>query len=997
MSQNRNAWLAIAGVIGAGVVWRFACHRSSDPAHEGKIRQTAHLRASDLRRGAVGMVNVSATAAFTSHETDQVLTDQVRDLSDPTLWLTDAAQKRVDLAPEAWSAMPLGKSAKLKLPDTLPDGDYQLHAAFSTHIGKLEVAAPLALYTPARIHVITDRPLYEPGNTVKFRAVVLRARDLAPLDGRPGRWIVKDASGETLLEEKAPAGDWGVVAGSFPIDKQAQTGQWHVAWVSADAREEVPFTVQPFVLPRFHVDAAADKAFYQAGDKPVVRGSVVYASGAPVAKARLEIQWGVSGDWPPPTDWLEKTLPQKAETEANGSFVLDLPAVPQDLQGKATIVARIAAIDPAGDRVESSTAVLLSADAIAASTVTELSNGLIQSQNNRVYLRVTSADGRTLAGQKVTVKRAWEATDKGLEATLDEDGVASFNLDPGAPVNIVIPPAPYRPSPRPKAVTHGGLEDLIGGEGGSLADQVAVDKWLAPLASCALFVDGESENVKLGVRVEPGGGLSQVTGGATILDQCAARVVRGQRMAPGGDRLYAIDFSFTDQATATVSASIVSAIEPSSAFEAALHQRAIAARTCLRPEDGVAAQAVSWHGRAGDKFVELTGWFKDPQGEAGASGACLQQSFSGRVELPEPLTQDGLGYLRFTLESTGGSGAEARPQATTLLGYELAIETNLDGKPATTKLRFEPGALPALRMRATPVLPKPGETVVVDVLRSPEYTGELPKELALSCLKHTATGKLDDQHKASFVIPAVVEGWCEITGGGARALVYIRPQAELTVAVKPERERYAPGEIAKLVIQTSVKAAVGLFGVDQSLGQLVPLPGADALAKLRPQVTDQGPIFGGALDGQALVLGRIRGANAAAATVMRVATIPPPPALDAVVSANGDTQFDAIGELTDHFYIVLAELHAQVRAWEEKAPATEKMVPATLARLWNASLDAVAAKGQPNDDAYGRRLRLSLLPRDLLELTDPRNVIVVGTRLPEDVENWAAWVAKEKP
>ena len=34
---------------------------------------------------------------------------------------------------------------------------------------------------------------------------------------------------------------------------------------------------------------------------------------------------------------------------------------------------------------------------------------------------------------------------------------------------------------------------------------------------------------------------------------------------------------------------------------------------------------------------------------------------------------------------------------------------------------------------------------------------------------------------------------------------------------------------------------------------------------------------------------------------------------------------------------------------------------------------------------------------DLLSLTDPRSVIVVGTRLPEDVENWSAWVAREKP
>ena len=65
--------------------------------------------------------------------------------------------------------------------------------------------------------------------------------------------------------------------------------------------------------------------------------------------------------------------------------------------------------------------------------------------------------------------------------------------------------------------------------------------------------------------------------------------------------------------------------------------------------------------------------------------------------------------------------------------------------------------------------------------------------------------------------------------------------------------------------------------------------------------------------------------------------------------------------------------------------------------LWTRAIEACEKRGEKATDAYGRRLKLSRLPADLLALTDPRAVVVVGTRLPEDVENWAQWVEKEKP
>jgi hypothetical protein len=1015
---NKKLWVAIT--IGLWLVslatWGDRCEQAwfsygidVRACPDGELRQTAVLEATGLRRGAPGSVTLQALAHYTTASADAERSAAVPRVTSIELSLTDgkpdARSPARPLTVAGWERARRASVAQLVLPD-VPDGDYRLHARYQTRLGTGEVSVPLALYTPARIHVITDRPLYEPGNTVRFRAVVLRARDLSPLDHRPGVWEVRDPSNEVLLEEAAPAGDWGVVAGSFPLDKAAPTGTWKVAWRSADAVDEVAFDVEPFTLPRFRVDALADKPFYQAGDRPILKGAVLYSSGAPVAAAALDVTWEVSGDWPPPVAWQEALLPRHAKATATGRFELALPQIPDDLQGRATLTARISAVDPAGDRASGAAAVLLSKDAIAVSAVTELGDGLVESFNNRLYLRVTTPDGRVVTKTKVTVRRAWQPQDRGITAELDEDGVASLALDPGAPVNIVIPAAPWRPRPKPALVTRSDARELVGGQGASLADQAELDRWLAALAPCAKWFEDGGEGTKLGLRVGAGGAVSAVSAGPSALERCAANVVARQRLPAGAERLYALELQFVDPELPKLVTTVEGALEPPEGLAEGLAERiaelAKGARDCLPGSEGPLASMLVWRARAGSRNVELAEWVSDPAAAEGRQALPCVTSRIGRgarLALAEPAPSDAMGLVRFAVELPA-SAAQDRPQATTMLGYELEVAADLEGKPRT-KLRIAPGAVPDLRMRVTPVLARPGEQITAQLIRGPNFTGALPEKLALDCLKQHAEARLDPEHRATLSLGAEASGWCTVAGGGARALVYVRPADELSISVVPRKDRYAPGDQAELAIRTTLggkggKAAVGLFGVDDSLGQLVPLPGADALGRVRPKVETRAPAFG-VLDGQALTLGRIRGANAAAATVLRVSSIPTPPELDAVAGGRAESAFDPVEELTDRFYVVLAELHAQVRAWEQKAPEAEKLTPATMARLWHAALDACAARGARIDDAYGRTLRLARLPPDLLSLTDPRAVVAIATRLPEDIDNWAAWVARERP
>ncbi len=982
-----------------------------DQCPDGDLRQTVTLSSGGLARGAKGEVSVGVRVHYTEGAADARRQSVLKRFT-AQVFLVEGMTETLLTPEKPWRSAGAHQVGLLTIP-AVNDGDYLLRAKVKTAFGDSVLDVPLPLYAPARVHVLTDRPLYEPGNTVKFRAVALKGSDLTPLDGRPGLWRVYDAQGMILLEERSPAGPWGITSGTFPLDSGAESGTWRVEWHSGGAVGTRSFTVKPFTLPRFRVEASPGKPFYRRGDRPVLKGDVRYSSGAPVANARLELEWQVAGDWPPPTSWVDgSALPKNATTNASGHFELTLPAVPEDLRKQASLSAQIAAIDSSGDRVESSAAILLSEDAIAISAVPELEGGLVEGFNNRLYLRGTTADGQVLTGVHLTVKRLWEPTDKGVNAPVDEDGVASLQIDPGPPVNVVVPAQPFRPPPKEDAVVRGELLNLLDEEDAepSLADRLAFDRLDGPLGSCARFVDDSGSQAHFGVRVFASGAVSAMAGPATRLGKCAEAIVKGVKLGAGKERLFDVSWNFNDSDLPSVSASAEGVPGVPEALQQAIDDAMVTVRDCLPAtvSSGQLPRLLTWSKKPGARTVEL-GWIPN-RTEArfpDSAVACIQGRLK-TLELPrprpdeEPESDEGaVGFARLEVQAPEKYETQ-RPQATTLVGYEFQVTARRgDAVVGTTRLLLRPGVIPPLRLRVDSQLVKPGAVVEVELLRGPEYKGELPQTAVLTMGRASKEEKLDTKtRRVRFTLPATFEGWAQVTCGSGRVSLFVQPTALLQVAITSEKPRYAPGQIARLELQTRTgdaagPAAVGLFGVDESLGQLAPLPGSDELASLRPQVSF-GPGFPG-LDAQALSMGRVRGKNATAATLLKVTQLPPPSELETSVSLSGETVFDPMEPLTDNFYVALEELHRQTRTWEATAAQAEQLTPATMARLWTKALEALEQQKKPASDAWGRRLRLHRLPADLLALTDPRAVVVNGTRLPEDIENWSAWVAKEKP
>ena len=1001
--------LCAGGVLGPMKCWsawmRWGIDVHTCPA--GTPLQRIDVSVDGISRATYGYIRVSGEAVYTTHRADGDQRTNL-DVHRSTVTLVRADGTRSELIPheDGWEHHGDDQVLRAKLPADLPDGDHTLEVVAHTRLGEETLTVKLPVFAPAKVHLLTDRPLYEPGHTVAFRSVVLRARDLVPLGGRPGTFTVRTPDGTTVFEERAPASDWGVASSTFPLAADAPLGTWSACWRSHNTSSCTPFEVTEFTLPRFTVEASSRTAWVGRGETPTVDGTVRLASGAPVANAAITVSWHVQGAWTMPHDWTRDGLPKHAVTDQAGRFELQLPAIPEDLVGTATLVGQVAAVDEAGDRQTTTVGILLSVDDLAVDAVTELTgSGVAEGMNNRVWLRATTPAGAPMPGATVSVQRAWDPTAPALTATADEDGVAVFQLDPGPPVNVLVQDPPERPPPPPEPVAIQHTADPTGQTTVSLADQRALDAYRTRMDACRDTLGNSAASARLTLFIDRGRVVD-----AWSLDQqpseCVADRLRGQPMPVGPPRAVELRATLQPMPTPSLTASLNGWMHHgAAALDDSLEDAMVRGRSCLSGKLGSHAlvPVFQWSTTEGSRAVTVRSLGSGTT--VGADRACLERALSS-LRLAEPSPTTAVGQLRLSSVAAPAqqSGASI-PRERVVLGYELAVAaTTSDGEDlGTTTVVLPPGTIPDIRLRADPVLPSAGDTVTVTVLRGPNFAGKLPEELVL---QHDTgariEAKLDEKtREAAFELPADQTGWYTVRWGGATSRVYVAPTGSLDVSVAVNEDVLRPGETAELTVTTvgadgPVPAAVSLVGVDETLQALAPLPGPGELDSLRDRVPTPTPAFG-TLDGVALVQGAIRGDNARAATILGVGMVPSPSPVETPVSSTGHTTVDPRTVLMDRFFPILGELARAERSWQKSAAPEDRLTPEQTAALWRQARDAAEAAGHPVTDAYGKPLLLHRLPSDLLDMTAPHAIVTDGARLPDDLENWTQWVHREEP
>jgi uncharacterized protein YfaS (alpha-2-macroglobulin family) len=192
-----------------------------------------------------------------------------------------------------------------------------------------------------KIYLYTDRPIYQPGQRVHFRAV-LREQD----NGRYPAPIAQAVTAEIISPYDALTGqstvlaalplaldEFGAAEGVFALPEDAPTGAYMLRLRELEAGE-IPFTVAEYRKPEIDLQVQMAQADQLTGDDVTMRGTARYFYGAPAGNVSL--RWTIyrrpawlslpDGLQVGPQDWAW-TRPWDSFVFAGESYVTDGQAV----------------------------------------------------------------------------------------------------------------------------------------------------------------------------------------------------------------------------------------------------------------------------------------------------------------------------------------------------------------------------------------------------------------------------------------------------------------------------------------------------------------------------------------------------------------------------------------------------------------------------------------------------------------------------------------------
>jgi hypothetical protein len=336
----------------------------------------------------------------------------------------------------------------------LPVGSYTLTVETRAAIGHQRHTHTVEILPTARVLLESDKPLYQPGQTIHLRALGLDAVGLRPLAGQPARFELLDPRGNRIHLVEARTSAFGVAAADLVLGDEILLGAYRarVTLGNESARTtgtdeaarhgnggddtnggmkdvapqgELTLTVDRYQLPKFQVRLEPDRAWYALGDRVRLSLAAQYFFGKPVARAQVTVHAEAVGS----NGARAPLATLRGRTNETGQLPLELDT-PRGLGDGAMLRLAAEVTDEAEHTEHTARDLAVALGTLRLDAISE-SAALVPGLPNRVFLVATRPDGTPAAG----VTLAGRIGGMAVHGTTDEIGIATVTLSgmrPGA-------------------------------------------------------------------------------------------------------------------------------------------------------------------------------------------------------------------------------------------------------------------------------------------------------------------------------------------------------------------------------------------------------------------------------------------------------------------------------------------------------------------------------------------------------------------------------------
>ena len=308
-------------------------------------------------------------------------------------------------------------------------GNYRLRYVAETPIGSTEFTQDVRLEDKVSILLTSEKPLYQPGQTIHVRALALDRSDHEAAAKRALTFELEDSRGNKVFKKATATDQFGVASAEFGLADEVNLGTYHLRALMGDADAptntgEIALNVERYVLPKFKVavefseNGKKQKRGYQPGDHVTGTVRANYFFGKPVDNAELGMKataMDVS---------MVEVASAAGKTDSDGSYHFDL-TLPKYFAGRplnhgaARVLIEATVKDSAGHSETRGQPITVSDSPLLITAIPE-GGTLVPNLENEVFILTSYPDG-TPAKTDVTVRSSanWDQ-----HAVTDDGGIA---------------------------------------------------------------------------------------------------------------------------------------------------------------------------------------------------------------------------------------------------------------------------------------------------------------------------------------------------------------------------------------------------------------------------------------------------------------------------------------------------------------------------------------------------------------------------------------------